>query len=415
MREATQGIGRKSSDRVWESLEQMVRGKVREFIQEILEDEVTEFLGGRARSQRRTSVAGNPRGYRNGYGKPRNLTLGSGTITVRRPRVRDVEERFESRVLPLFARRTREAGELIVQLYLHGLAEGDFELALRGLLGDGTPLSKSTVRRLRGKWVGEHAEWEKRSLADRKVVFAWADGIYVKAGLEKDKAALLVVIGAMADGTREVLAVAPGFRESAESWGAVLRDLRGRGLGVPRLLVADGNLGIWAAARQAWPEAAEQRCWNHKMANVLDRLPKREQKEAKKLLRAIVYASSRARAREARKAFEDRYGGDYPKAVETMADDWERMTSFYDFPAGHWIHLRTTNVVESPFAAVRLRTSAAKRFKKVDGATALIWKLLMVAEKRFRKLNAPHLLPGVLRGERYEDGRPVPARQQRAA
>ena len=402
MREATQGSRWKSSD-LWETLEQMVRGKVQEFIQEILEDEVTEFLGGRAKSQRRVSVEGGPKGYRNGYGKPRNLTLASGTVEVCRPRVRDVEERFESRVLPLFARRTKEA------------AEGDFELALRGLLGDGAPLSKSTVRRLREKWVGEHAGWERRPLAGRELVYAWADGIYVKAGLEKDKAALLVVIGAMADGTKEVLAVAPGFRESAESWAAVLRSLKARGLGVPKLLVADGNLGIWAAARQVWPEAGEQRCWNHKMANVLDRLPKREQAEAKELLRAVVYAPSRAGAERARDAFGDRYGDTHPKAAGTLADDWDRMTAFYDFPAGHWRHLRTTNVVESPFAAVRLRTSAAKRFKKVDGATALIWKLLMVAEKRFRKLNAPHLLPGVLAGKRYADGKPVPTEERRAA
>ena len=269
MREATQGSKGKSCGLLWETLEQMVRGKVREFLQEILEDEVTEFLGGRAKSQRKASVGGEPRGYRNGYGKPRSLTLSGGTVQVRRPRVRDVEERFESLVLPLFARRTKEAGELVLQLYLHGLAEGDFELALRGLLGDGTPLSRSTVRRLRQKWVAEHAEWERRSLEGREIVYAWADGIYVKAGLEKDKAALLVVIGAMADGTKEVLAVCPGFRESAESWAAVLRGLKARGLGVPKLLVADGNLGIWAAARQVWPESAEQRCWNHKIVNVL--------------------------------------------------------------------------------------------------------------------------------------------------
>ena len=258
----------------------------------------------------------------------------------------------------------------MLQLYLHGLAEGDFELALRGLLGEGTPLSRSTVRRLRQKWVAEHAEWERRSLEGREIVYAWADGIYVKAGLEKDKAALLV---------------------------------------------ADGNLGIWAAARQVWPEAAEQRCWNHKIVNVLDRLPKREQEEAKRLLRKIAYAPSMAAAEKAREAFGNRYGDTYPKAVEILAGDWDRMGAFFDFPEEHWRHLRTTNVVESPFAAVRLRTSAAKRFKKVDGATALIWKLLMVAEKRFRKLNAPHLLPAVLRGDRYKDGQRVPAGRQRAA
>ena len=208
------------------------------------------------------------------------------------------------------------------------------------------------------------------------------------------------MIGAMADGTKEVLAVAPGFRESAESWAAVLRGLKARGLGVPKLLLADGNLGIWAAARQVWPEAGEQRCWNHKMANVLDRLPKREQTEAKRQLREVVHAESRAGAEKARDAFADRYADTYPKAVGVLAGDWDRMTAFFDFPAGHWRHLRT---------------SAAKRFRKVDGATALIWKLLMVAEKRFRKLNSPHLLPGVLAGKRYADGKPVPAEERRAA
>ena len=300
MREGTRGSTGKSSELLWETLEQTIRGKVQEFIQEILEEEVTDFLGGRRKSQRKSSAEGDPKGYRNGYGKPRNLTLASGTVEVRRPRVRDVEERFESRVLPLFERRTKESAELVVQLYLHGLAEGDFELALRGLLGDGAPLSKSTVRRLREKWIAEHAEWECRSLAGREIVYAWAGGIYVKAGLEKDKAALPVIIGAMADGTKEVLAVASGFRESAESWAGVLRGLRARGLGVPKLLVADGNLGIWAAARQVWPEAGEQRCWNHKMANVLDRLPKREQKRAKALLREVVYAESGAAAEAGR-------------------------------------------------------------------------------------------------------------------
>lgn len=416
MRKGTQeGSGGKPGGQLWHWLERMVREKVQEFIQEILEDEVTQFLGGREKSQRRASVGGAPKGYRNGYGKPRTLTLASGTIEVRRPRVRDVEERFESRVLPLFARRTREAEELVVQLYLHGLAEGDFELALRGLLGEGAPLSKSTVRRLRERWVTEHAEWEGRSLAGREVVYVWADGICVKAGLEKDKAALLVVTGAMADGTKEVLAVAPGYRESAESWAAVLRDLKARDLGVPNLLVGDGHLGIWAAARQVWPEAAEQRCWNHKMVNVLDRLPKREQKEAREMLRKIAYAESRAGAEKAREAFAGRYAASHPKAVETLADDWERLVSFFDFPRQHWRHLRTTNVVESPFAAVRLRTNAAKRFRRVEGATALIWKLLMVAEKRFRKLNAPQLLPGVRRGERYVAGEPAPESAPQAA
>ena len=260
--------------------------------------------------------------------------------------MRALEERFDSRVLPLLARRTREVGELIPELYLHGLAEGDFELALRGLLGDGAPLSKSSVWRLRARWTAEHDAWSRRPLEGREPVYAWADGIYVKAGLEKDKAALLVVIGAMSDETKEVLAVTPGYRESTESWAAVLRDLKARGLATPKLLVADGNLGIWGAAREVWPEAAEQRCWNHKTVNVLDRLPKREQAVAREMLRAVAYAPSRAGGGEGAQGVRGAlWGYAEPDAVSVLEDDWERMTAFHDFPEKHWRHLRTTNVV----------------------------------------------------------------------
>ena len=257
-----------------------------------------------------------------------SLSTSSGTITLRRPRVRGVEERFESRVLPLFARRTKELGALLPELYLHGLAEGDFELAMR-------------------------------------------------------------------DGTKEVLALRSGYRESVESWSGVLRDLKARGIEAPRLLMADGNAAIWGAVRQVWPEAGEQRCWNHKMRNVLDRLPQRKQSETKDLLRAVVYAPSRAEAVKAREVFARRYRPWYPKAVDVLEDD--------------------ANVVESPFAAVRLRTTAAKRFKRVESATALIWKLLLVAEKRFRRLDAPHLLKDVFEGRKFEDGKPVSTQQRKNA
>ena len=227
MREDIAGPQGASSRPMWETLEGMVREKAQEFIQQIMEEEVTELLG-REKSERRAAVDPSP-GYRNGYGKPRRLTMSSGTITVRRPRVRGLEERFESRVLPLFARRTKEVGELIPELYLHGLSEGDFELALRGLLGEGAPLSKATIRRLRAVWTVEFEAWAKQSLSDREVVYVWADGIYVKAGLERDKAALLVVMGAMRDGTKEVLAVTSGYRESTDSWVEVFRDLKAEG------------------------------------------------------------------------------------------------------------------------------------------------------------------------------------------
>ena len=322
--------------------------------------------------------------------------MSSGTITLRRPRVRGVEERFESRVLPLFARRTKELGALLPELYLHGLAEGDCGR-------DGRRSSRN----------GASVAW--RAVRSSTYGRLWADGIYVKAGLERDKAALLVVLGAMRDGTKEVLALRSGYRESVESWSEVLRDVKARGIEAPRLLMADGNAAIWGAVRQVWPEAGEQRCWNHKMRNVLDRLPQREQSEAKDLLRAVVYAPRRAEAVEAREVFARRYRPWYPKAVDVLEDDWERMVAFYDFPEDHWKHLRTTNVVESPFAALRLRTTAAKRFKRVESATALIRKLLLVAEKRFRRLDAPHLLKDVFEGRKFEDGKPVSTQQRKNA
>jgi transposase-like protein len=330
--------------------------------------------------------------------------MSSGTITVRRPRVRGLVERFESRVLPLFKRRTQQVGELLPQLYLHGLAQGDFELALRGLLGEGAPLSASSIERLRDQWVAEHEAWRMRSLVGLEPVYLWADGIYVKAGLEKDKAALLVIVAALRDGRKVVLAIEPGHRESAASWAALLRGLRARGLAVPRLLIADGHLGIWAAVAEVFPEIAEQRCWNHKLVNVLDRLPRRLQAEVRALLREIPYAPTREDAEALRDRFVAGYGTEHPAAAETLLRDWDRMVTFYDFPREHWKHLRTTNPVESPFAAVRLRTNAAKRYKKVVNATALIWRLLLVAEKSFRRLDHPELLPQVALGRRYRNG-----------
>jgi transposase-like protein len=394
-----------TSSVTWESLEDFARLKIQAWFQELLEQEVTELLG-RKHHERRSSVDG-VEGYRNGYGKPRNLSMQSGTITVRRPRVRGLEERFESRLLPLFARRTKEVGELLPELYLHGLSQGDFELALRGLLGEGAPLSPSSIARLRGKWQVEYDEWRSRRLDDRELVYAWADGIYVKAGLEREKAALLVVIGAMSDGRKEVLAVEAGYRESTESWAGVLRDLRDRGLCAPKLFVADGNLGAWAALAQVFPETRGGRCWNHRILNVLDQLPKKLQGQARALLCAIPYAPTRAEAERRRTAFARCYRRTHPKAVAILEKDWEAMVAFYHCPEAHWKHLRTTNVVESPFASVKLRTTAAKRYKKVENATALIWRVLCVAEKRFRKLDAPELMAKVYAGAVFADGKLV--------
>lgn len=397
----------------WESLEAMGRLRIQRWLQDLLEEEVTMLLG-RGKSERIAVVDGS-RAYRNGHGKPRRLAMSCGTVSVRRPRVRGLEERFESRLLPLFKRRMEEVSELLPQLYLHGLAQGDFELALRGLLGDGAPLSSSSIERLRSRWIGEYDEWRGRSLEGLEVVYLWADGIYVKAGIDDGKAALLVIVAALRNGDKVVLAVESGQRESKETWSGILRDLRRRGLSSPRGVVADGHLGIWGALTNVFPEAEELRCWNHKVMNVLDQLPRRLQPEAKELLRKIVYAESQAEAERHRDRFAQRYGKAHPKAAETLQRDWERMVAFFRFPKEHWKHLRTTNPVESPFAAVRLRTAAGKRYKKVASASALIWKVLMVAEKSFRRLDHPALLADVAQGAKYVDGVRVMRSKKEAA
>jgi putative transposase len=394
---------KESSSIIWNNLEEMVRIKVREFIQGLLEAEIEELLG-RQKSERRKAVD-SLQAYRNGYGKGRKLTLGCGTISIKRPRVRGLEKRFESRVLPLFARRAQEVNQLIPQLYLHGLALGDFDLALRGLLGQDAPISAGTVARLKEKWQAELMEWRKQPLEGLEVVYMWVDGVYVKAGLEKEKAALLVAIGGLSNGEKVVLAVEPGYRESNESWSGVLRDLKERGMNQPRLVVGDGHLGIWGALSNVYPGVSEQRCWNHKVMNVLDKLPRKAQVQAKLGLQRIYGAESLKEAEHNRDLF---IGwckkGSHQGAKEALERDWDRMVTFYQFPREHWKHLRTTNIVESPFAGLRLRTAAAKRFKKVANATSVIWKMLMLAEQRFRKLDAPEKMAQVFRGVKFRDG-----------
>jgi putative transposase len=406
--------GQEASRVCYEALEQWARGRIQELVQGLLEEEVEELLG-RQKWQRKTSVDA-AIGYRNGYGKPRRLTMSNGTVKLRRPRVRGLEQRFESAVLPLFARRTKEVGALLPELYLHGLAEGDFELALRGLWGEGAPLSASTVARLKGKWQGEYALWRQQSLSELQPVYMWADGIYVKAGLEKEKAAMLVVVLGLSDGSKVIAYLGSGYRESKESWAAALRDMKDRGLVDPRLAVADGALGLWSALSEVFPTTREQRCWNHKVVNVLDQVAKNKQAEAKAMVAALPYCRTRQEAEKGKKSFEGWCASNgFAKAAEILGRDWERMVSFYDFPLEHWKHIRTTNIIESPFAALRLRTDAAKRFKKVENATAVIWKALMVAQKRFRRLDAPELLKDVYAGVKFADGVAIKKEKEAAA
>lgn len=388
----------------YRELEEFARGKIREHLQDLLEQEITEWLG-RGKSERKSNPS-EQAGYRNGYGKARRLTLSLGTIEVRRPRVRNLEERFESRVLPMFKRHTEQVSDLIPELYLHGLASGDFELALRGLLGEGAPLSASSLQRLKEKWESEYEQWKSTAIEEKDWAYFWADGIYVKAGIGKEKAALLVVIGVQRDGSKRFLALETGYRESKESWASVLRQMKSRGVKSARLFVGDGNLGLWAAVGEVYPEAQEQLCWNHKMLNVMDAVSKKEQIKAKNHLNAMMYADSRQEALKERKKFEQAFRHN-PKAVKTVVDNWERLTTYYDFPREHWKHLRTSNVVESPFSRVRLRTTASRRFKSQINATCLIWKTLMVAEMSFRKLNAPHLVEKLAEGKKYDNGKEI--------
>jgi len=405
-------MGKKSTETVpessvtWESLEAFARDGIQRWVQRLLEEEMTGLLG-RRRHERQAAVDAAP-GYRNGFGKPRRLSVSCGTITIRRPRVRGLEARFESRVLPLFKRRTEEVGRLLPELYLHGLAQGDFDLALRGLLGAGAPLSATSIARLKASWQTEYEAWRSRPLHDLEAVYLWVDGVYVKAGLEKDKAAMLVVIAGLREGRKVVLAVESGYRESTDSWATLLRDLRRRGLRVPRLIIGDGHLGIWGALAAVFPTVREQRCWNHRILNILDKLPRRLQAEARALLTKIPYADTREEAERQKRAFQAWCTRKGQGAIGRLLDhDWERLVTFYAFPKAHWKHLRTTNVVESPFAAVRLRTAAAKRFKKVENATAVIWKTLLVAERSFRRLDAPELLAEVAEGVVYVNGERV--------
>lgn len=396
--------GNESKGILYDELEEFARGKIREHLQDLLEQEVSEWLG-REKSERKVHPLEQP-GYRNGYGKRRRFTMSVGTVEIRRPRVRGLDERFESRILPMFKRQTEQVRALIPELYLHGLASGDFELALRELLGEGAPLSASSLQRLKEKWQEAYDQWKSAPIQETDWAYLWADGIYVKAGVGKEKAALLVVIGVGKDGQKRFLALEPGYRESKESWALVLRPLKVRGVKSVRLFVGDGNLGLWAGVGEVYPQAQEQLCWNHKMLNVIDAVSKKEQSQAKSHLTTMMYADNRQEALKERKKFEQAFRHN-PKAVKTVVENWERLTTYYDFPREHWKHLRTSNVVESPFSRVRLRTTASRRFKSQINATCLIWKTLMVAELSFRKLNAPHLVEKVAEGKKYDNGKEV--------
>ena len=369
-------------------IEALVRRGAKVMLQAALEQEVTQYLE-RARHQRSEHET-ELRGYRNGSSKERKITIGSGTIKIKTPRVSDVpmdQAQFESQIVKPYQRRSKSLAMVFPKLFIEGLATRDFEPALRCLMGAEAALSPSTISRLNAGFKAEYEDWTRRSLSSVPVVYVWVDGIYIKAGIADERACLLVVLGADVTGKKHLLALEEGFRESKESWSGVLRNLKGRGLNEPALAIGDGALGFWAAADEVWRQTPQQRCWLHKMRNVLDKLPQRERAEAVKSLRAIYLSKTREEAKPKVIALAKSWRGLYDKAAECLMDDLDRMFAYYDYPAEHHKHLRTTNPIESIFASVRLRTGAMKRLRSARSAVYLIFQLVKRAEKSLQRLS----------------------------
>ncbi len=387
-----------------QDLDELAREGARLMLASALDAEATEYVE-RHRGER--DAVGHAQVVRNGKARSRKVTMGSGTVPISAPRVNDRRpgERFTSKILPPYMRKSPKVAEVIPVLYLRGLSTGDFREALPILLGDdASGLSPTAITRLTAAWEGEYREFRRRDLRDREYAYVWVDGIHFNIRLEADRLCTLVMLGARADGTKELIAVEDGYRESTESWLTLLRDLKRRGMRAPVLTIGDGALGFWAAVREVWPVARQQRDWVHRMANVLDKLPKRLQPAAKQLLREMMYAESRAEAEALVERFASGYAAKYPKAVASLTRDQEYLYSHFDFPAEHWKHIRSTNVIESAFATLRLRQRVTKGAGSRSKGLTMAFKLLEMAQQRWRKLNAPELLPLVLAGAPFRDG-----------
>jgi transposase-like protein len=373
-----------------------------------IEAEVADWIEGHRHC---TDERGHRQVVRNGHLPERTITTGVGPVEVRQPRVADrrapaEREKFTSALLPPYLRKTKSVEELIPWLYLKGVSTGDFSEALAALLGpDAKGLSATTVTRLKGVWEREYHDWSRRSLAGKQYVYVWADGVYFNIRLEGGRQCILVLLGATADGKKELIAIQDGQRESEQSWKELLLDVQARGLTLdPKLAIGDGALGFWKAVRQVWPEVQEQRCWVHKTANVLDKLPKGLQPKAKALLHEIYQAPGREEAEKAFDLFVRTYEAKYPKATECLAKDRTELLAFYDFPAEHWMHLRSTNVIESVFATVRLRTEKTKGTGTRVACLTMVFKLMESASRRWRALNGAALLQEVIKGTVFVDG-----------
>jgi putative transposase len=401
-------------------LTEILRNGARALLAQAVEAEVATFLGGHA--DKRTED-GRQRLVRHGHLPERRIVTGIGPVAVRAPRLRDRAStgedriRFTSAILPPYARRSKSLEVLIPMLYLKGISTGDFDDALSALLGkDAAGLSASTVGRLKEVWSQEHVRWSKRDLSAKRYVYFWVDGIHVQARLEDDAQCLLVIIGATSEGRKELVGLTDGVRESAQSWKELLLDLRRRGLSMgPELAVADGALGFWQAIEEVWPKTPGQRCWVHKTANLLNKLPQSQQAKAKRALQEIWMAETKKDALVAFDAFVETYGVKYDKAVECLTKDRDTMLAFYDFPAEHWKHLRTTNPIESTFATVRHRTVRSKGCLSNKTALAMIFKLAEAAEKSWRRLDGHNQLPKVILGVTFTNGIEAARQEAQAA
>ncbi len=349
---------------------------------------------------------------RNGHARARTIATVAGAVEIRQPRVDDrrvdpatgEKARFTSSLVPPWCRKSPKVTEVLPLLYLHGLSTGDFIPALESFFGSAAGLSPSVITRLTKAWEDDHRAFMGRDLSERDFVYVWADGVHFNVRLEEDRLCCLVIIGVRLDGTKELVAVADGYRESKDSWAALLRDLRHRGMRAPVLGIGDGALGFWAALRDVFPETKEQRCWVHKAANVLDALPKSIQPLAKKMLGEIRDAEDRDHARDAAKAFDNEFRAKWPKAADKIRDDLPELLAFFDFPAEHWIHLKTTNAIESTFATVRLRTKVTKGPGSRAAGLAMAFKLLDAAQDRWRAINGPKLVALVRAGATFRKG-----------
>ncbi len=346
---------------------------------------------------------------RNGHLPEREIQTGIGAVPVRMPRVRDRSgqgRQFTSTILPPYLRRTKSLEELIPWLYLKGISTGEFSEALQALLGPEAPgLSATTVSRLKETWKTEREQWQQRDLSGKRYVYLWADGVHCEVRMEQEKQCLLVVIGADDTGRKELLGIWDGYRESEQSWQELLLDLKRHGLVLaPKVAIGDGALGFWKALRQVFGATRVQRCWVHKTANILNKLPKSMQPQAKQRLHEIWMAPTKAEAEKAFTYFVDAYGAKYPKAAECLRKDREALLTFYDFPAEHWVHLRTTNPIESTFATVRLRTAKTRGCLSRETTLTMVFKLCRSAEKRWRRLNRPTQVAEVMNGMEFQDG-----------